>query len=102
MSARAVRPENRQIAIVPMSTRVDCALRTFGARKAGTPFDTASTPVRAEHPLEKARRISRITAAWLRFSACTEKSALEATGASPRNVRTSPVTIINPTEPMKT
>lgn len=102
MSARAVRPANRQIAIDPISTRVFWALRIFGVRNAGTPLETASTPVRAEHPLENARRISRITAAWLRLSACTANSALEATGASPRTVRTRPVTIMTPTEPMNT
>ena len=37
----------------PISTSVRCALRTLGRRNAGTPFEIASTPVRAEHPLAK-------------------------------------------------
>ena len=95
-------PANIRIAIEPISTRVVCALRTLGLRKAGTPFETASTPVRAEQPLENARRISRMIAAWLRSSACTANSALEATGGSPSDHRMSPTTIITMTEPMNT
>ena len=71
----------------PMSTSVVWALRTFGLRNAGTPFATASTPVSAEHPLENARRTSRMTAACVSDSACTAYSALEATGGSPSAVR---------------
>ena len=37
----------------PIATRVACALRILGRRNAGTPFEIASTPVRAEHPLAK-------------------------------------------------
>jgi hypothetical protein len=38
-------------------SQVVWALRTLGLRNAGTPFETASTPVRAEQPEENARRI---------------------------------------------
>ena len=82
--------------------RVSWALRIFGVRNAGTPFETASTPVRAEHPLENARRMRRIVAACVSSSACTSNAALEATGASPRAHRTRPVTTMTPTEPMNT
>ena len=85
-----------------MRTSVICALRTLGLRNAGTPLETASTPVRAEQPLENARSTSRITAACVRLSACTANSALEATGGSPATVRTRPTTIMTATEPMKT
>ena len=95
-----MRPANIVIAIEPISTSVVCALRTFGCRKAGTPLETASTPVRAEQPLENARRISRMSAAWLRSSACTANCALSAIGASPSIQRTSPVPIISITDPM--
>ncbi len=43
-----------------MATSVRCALRVVGARKIGTAFETASTPVRAVQPLAKARRTSHI------------------------------------------
>ena len=64
-------PANRTIAMPPISTRVRCALRTFGRRNAGTPFEMASTPVRAEHPLAKDRSSSRMMPAWVSDSACT-------------------------------
>ena len=86
----------------PISTSVIWALRTLGLRNAGTPFETASTPVSAEQPLENARSTRRITAAWVRLSACTANSALEAIGGSPASVRTSPTTIMTATDPMKT
>ena len=95
-------PANSSAAIVPMRARVVWALRTLGLRKAGTPFATASTPVRAEQPLENARSTSRMTAAWPRFSACTPYSALDATGGLPRRVWASPTTTMTPTDPMNT
>lgn len=85
----------------PISVRVVWALRILGLRKAGTPLDTASTPVRAEHPLEKARSTSRMSAACVSDSACTAYSALDATGTSPVSARPRPTTIMIPTEPMK-
>ena len=36
------------------ATRVDAAFLLSGGRKAGTPFDTASTPVSAVQPFENA------------------------------------------------
>ena len=95
-------PANSAMAMPPMRTRVVCAFLIFGVRKAGTPLLTASTPVRAEHPLEKARSRSRMKATCDRLSASTVKSALEATGASPIAHRNRPVTIMRATDPMKT
>ncbi len=43
------------IATVASSSSVVAALRLFGFRKAGTPFEIASTPVSAAQPEEKAR-----------------------------------------------
>lgn len=63
MSASAVSPANSTVAVRPSIDSVNCALRIFGTRNACTPFDTASMPVSAEHPLENARSTSRITAA---------------------------------------
>ena len=62
-SATAVRSEKSTIAIAPIATRVRCALRIFGRRKAGTPFEMASTPVRAAHPLANERSSSSTNAA---------------------------------------
>ena len=38
----------------PIATSVEAALRLSGGRNAGTPFDTASTPVIAVQPFENA------------------------------------------------
>ena len=77
-------------------------MRTLGLRNASTPFDTASTPVRAEQPLENARSISRMTAAWGEGLGVTPYWALEATGGLPYEASASPTTIITPTDPMNT
>ncbi len=45
-------------AIVPSSSRVVAAFLLFGFLNAGTPFEIASTPVRAAQPEEKARASS--------------------------------------------
>ena len=47
-------PTNIAIDITAIATSVCPALRLSGGRKAGTPFDTASTPVRAVQPFENA------------------------------------------------
>ncbi len=85
----------------PIAVSVRCAFFTFGRRKAGTPFDTASTPVSAEQPLENARRMSRMMPACVMSSALTAKPALEAMGVSPTAQRARPTTIISAIEPMK-
>jgi hypothetical protein len=54
-TARIVMPTNIVIAKAPMIASVAAALRLFGGSKAGTPFDTASTPVSAVQPDANAR-----------------------------------------------
>ena len=48
---RKIVPKNR-----PIRIRTRWALRGSGGLKAGTPFDTASVPVNATEPDEKARK----------------------------------------------
>ncbi len=43
------------------------ALRDFGLRNAGTPFEIASTPVSAADPDEKARASRKISATVVRL-----------------------------------
>ena len=52
--ASSVIPMNIVIASAAIATRVDAAFRLSGGRNAGTPFDTASTPVIAVQPFENA------------------------------------------------
>jgi hypothetical protein len=47
-------PTNIVIDNTIISSIVDAAFLASGGRNAGTPFDTASTPVIAVHPFEKA------------------------------------------------
>ena len=49
-------------AMVPSSSSVVAAFRLFGLRKAGTPFEIASTPVSAAQPEENARASSTTSA----------------------------------------
>ena len=46
------------MAMTPMMARVWAAFRACGRRKAGTPLEMASTPVRAVDPDENACRIT--------------------------------------------
>ena len=55
--ARNVMPTNRPIRTTPSRTSTWRAFLASGGRKAGTPFETASIPVRATQPEAKARRI---------------------------------------------
>ena len=57
-----------------MITSVAAALRLFGFSKAGTPLETASTPVSAVQPEAKARR-SRKTSSDARRSRSTWRSS---------------------------
>src|SRR6185436_3191912 len=52
--ASSVIPMNIVIARTAIATSVAAALRLSGGLNAGTPFETASTPVSAVHPFEKA------------------------------------------------
>ena len=56
--ARAVTPVNMTTAMMPMAARVLATFFDLGLRKAGTPLEIASTPVRAVQPLENARSTS--------------------------------------------
>ena len=62
-------PRNIVIDITPMTARVVAALRDCGCLNAGTPFEIASTPVRAVEPEEKAwstTKRPRGAAVWAR------------------------------------
>jgi hypothetical protein len=59
INASAVRPANINDAMVPIISSVTWAFRAFGGRNAGTPLAIASTPVRAVHPEENARRVRK-------------------------------------------
>ncbi len=53
-------PMNIVMASAAMTTSVDAALRLSGFRNAGTPFETASTPVMAVQPFENAVRMAKV------------------------------------------
>ncbi len=52
-------PRNIVMAITPMTASVSAAFFACGRRKAGTPFEIASTPVSAVEPEENAWRIAK-------------------------------------------
>ena len=58
-------PTNRVIRMMPSQARTVRALRASGGRKAGTPSETASTPVRAAQPEEKARSTRKSVRSWV-------------------------------------
>ncbi len=103
-SASTVMPANITTAVMPMVDIVEAAFFDFGARKAGTPLEIASTPVSAVQPEAKARRpsISRPSPARVSlWSAATiPYEALEETGAWPNASLTNPVMIISRMPPM--
>ncbi len=55
------------IAMVPSRSSVVAAFLLFGLRNAGTPFEIASTPVRAALPDEKARASRKTSARPVRL-----------------------------------
>src|SRR6266508_3959481 len=59
LDARKLIPRNIEIATAPMIPRVAAAFRACGRRKAGTPFEMASTPVSAVDPDENAWRMTK-------------------------------------------
>lgn len=59
-----------EAAIMPSIAKVVAALRDFGRRNMGTPFEIASTPVRAAQPEEKARMSKKAPASPAKPSAC--------------------------------
>src|SRR6185436_16208294 len=62
--ASTVMPTNMRIASVAIATSVADAFFASGGRNAGTPFDTASTPVIAVHPLANAVRRRNVVKGW--------------------------------------
>src|SRR6266516_6403133 len=58
-TARKDTPMKSEIAIPPMTSNVLAAFLPCGGRNALTPFEIASTPVRAAAPDEKARRTTK-------------------------------------------
>src|SRR6185295_15935817 len=62
--ARTVMPTIITIAITAIATSVADAFFASGGRKAGTPFDTASTPVIAVHPLANAVSSRNVVNGW--------------------------------------
>ena len=92
-------------AITPRSSSVVAALRDLGRWKLGTPLEIASTPVRAAHPEEKARRTRKPPArpvrpcsqpAWV----TTSKPADSARPRVPVSSWTRPTTAMMPMTPM--
>ncbi len=81
--------------IAPSITRVAAALRPFGLRNAGTPFEMDSTPVRAAHPDENARSSKKANAkppspSTKLSSSTIVRSAVAASGRSPPMYWTNP------------
>ena len=62
--ARYAIPRNRIPKTIAAQVSVVRAFFHSGGLKAGTPSETASTPVRATAPCEKARRIRNSPSAW--------------------------------------
>ncbi len=60
--ASAMMPQNMVTASRPIIASVVAAFFDLGLRKAGTPLEIASTPVRAAQPEEKARRRRKTSA----------------------------------------
>src|SRR5438132_14370636 len=58
-TARYETPRKSEMAIPPITSSVVAAFRPCGRRKAATPFEIASTPVKAAAPDENARRTTR-------------------------------------------
>ena len=75
---------NMLIDSTAMVTRVDAAFLLSGGRKAGTPFDTASTPVIAVHPFENAVRMANVASASTWPAGSTDGS----TGTGVQRLRT--------------
>ena len=94
-------------AMVPSSSSVVAALRLFGLRKAGTPFEIASTPVSAAQPDENARASRKIRASPVRFppsypgAGMMWKFALSTSGSCPSEARNAPTSAMPSTPAMK-
>ena len=62
--ASTVMPTNIPTAITAIAMRVAAAFFASGGRKAGTPFDTASTPVIAVQPFANAVSSRNVVSVW--------------------------------------
>ena len=88
-----------------MSSRVVAAFLLLGFWNAGTPFEIASTPVRAAQPEENARSMrnpmASVDIAACSGSAISSKPALSACGRVPLASRKNPTAAIPRTLTMK-
>ena len=89
----------------PRITRVVAALRDFGGRNDGTQLPTASTPVRAAHPEEKARSTRNAPPSavrpWSKAASGTISSpALGAAPICPVRACKPPASSSSPSDPM--
>src|SRR2546428_10181194 len=92
-----VRPRNRLPRIAAIQIIVVAAFFDAGGRKAGTPFEIASMPVKAVQPEENARRS--------RNSGSPSTAGTGGGGGAPPGPKTNPPTaamITNPTHPVNT
>src|SRR5437660_11459420 len=87
-------PRNRPPKIVAIQNMVVAAFWDAGGRKAGTPFEIASIPVKAVQPEENARRSRN------RVSPSTAGTDGSGCGSvAPKSARPKPATITNPRLP---
>ena len=93
-------PRNMVMAMVPMMARVSAAFLACGRRKAGTPFEMASTPVSAVEPEEKARRMTNSPMGPATLASSAAGAIGSADGQPPRH-RKSPTPIIVTIDAMK-
>jgi hypothetical protein len=91
-------PMKSRIAIPPMTISVLEAFTACGRRNAGTPFEIASTPVRALHPDANAR--STTISPTLPARPTGAASGTCAVGQPDTSPRTKPTATSAPTEPM--
>ena len=68
-------PTKRPISTAPSNTSTCRAFWASGGRKAGTPFETASIPVRATQPDAKARSIRNRVSSWAPATGFTADAA---------------------------
>ena len=95
-------PLNMAMEIRPSSSRVVAAFFDLGGRNAGTPFDTASIPVSAVVPEEKARAMTNTRAKPAKLaSGSTSQLALSASRSLPIASRTTATPIMTKIDSMK-
>ncbi len=80
-------PMKRLIRMTPSQVSTVRALRASGGRKAGTPSETASTPVSAAQPEAKARSTRNTVSSW---PISAEAGRGSGTPSQPNSQRTKP------------